>query len=345
MANFGKWVCVRSLGEGGQAYTFVVHADHDPQKTEHVLKQLKNLNRRERFERELKACQALDHPNVLRVIDFDLAAAKPFLVTEYCRLGCLADVSWSSRSVLEVLDVFRQVCTGVAHAHHKLIVHRDIKPHNIYLRDERTPVVGDFGLCFIDEQGERLTATEEVAGSRFYTAPEMADGRATSVPFACDVYSLGKLLYWMLSGGRIFERERHREEGYVLRRDSVSPEYELVNQLLDRMIVEDPSGRYLTAESAVTAVDGLIDVIRARGHAIGLGIPQRCIFCAQGQYKIVANGIEAKDRARSDAHNSLGLASVGNPTWLIMICEACGNAQIFRPDLAPESVKRWQRKR
>jgi serine/threonine protein kinase len=343
MADFGMWVCVRSLGEGGQAHTFVVHAVDDPKKTEHVLKRLKNLDRRERLERELKACQALDHPNVLRVVDFDLAAAKPFLVTEYCQLGSLAERDWSGVGIVEVLDVFRQVCAGVAHAHQNGIVHRDIKPHNIYLRNERTPVVGDFGLCFIDKEGERLTATEEVAGSRFYTAPEIADGRATPVPFACDVYSLGKLLYWMLSGGRFFERERHREERYVLGRDSTLPEYELVNQLLDRMIVEEPSGRYHTAESATVAVDGLIDVIRAGGHAIGLRAPQRCMFCAQGKYRIIANGFEAEDRARDRARNSLGLSSPGSPVWLIMICEACGNAQIFRPDLAPESVKRWQR--
>src|SRR3989442_1118212 len=116
MADFGKWGFVRSLGGGGQAHTFVFYADNDPQKTEHALKRLKNINRRERFERELKACQALDHPNVLRVIDFDLTAAKPFLVSEYCRLGSLADGRWSGGSVLETLDVFRQVCAGVARA-------------------------------------------------------------------------------------------------------------------------------------------------------------------------------------------------------------------------------------
>jgi hypothetical protein len=60
------------------------------------------------------------------------------------------------------------------------------------------------------------------------------------------------------------------------------------------MIVGDPSGRYLTAESAATAVDGLMDVIQVHGYAIGLQIPQRCMFCAQGQYKIVANGLRRK---------------------------------------------------
>jgi len=97
------------------------------------------------------------------------------------------------------------------------VVHRDIKPENILSTFETTPVVGDFGICFVDDD-EHLTITEEVMGARFYCAPELRDGRLQPgiPPQAADVYSLGKLLYWMLSYGRIFDREDHRKDEYLL---------------------------------------------------------------------------------------------------------------------------------
>jgi serine/threonine protein kinase len=93
--------------------------------------------------------------------------------------------------------------------------------------------VGDFGLCFFEETGERFTLLEEAVGPRWYMAPELESGRVGTVLPASDVYSLGKLLYWMLAT-RIFARERHRELEYDLSRDPSDFGMRLVYELLDR---------------------------------------------------------------------------------------------------------------
>jgi serine/threonine protein kinase len=191
-----------------------------------------------------------------------------------------------------VLEIFRQVCAGAAYAQDRGIVHRDIKPDNIFLRSDGTAVLGDFGICFVDDEGTRLTMTDEVAGSRFYCAPELRDGRLEShvLPTAADVYSLGKVLYWMLSGGQIFDREEHRENKYRIgQHDPLNPAYELVNQLLDAAIVQDWSNRIGTASKLLAKVEDMMSIVAAGGHALALSAPHRCMFCARGAYKVAVD--------------------------------------------------------
>ncbi len=356
MPDFGpNWKWARDLREGGQAHTFVVKRVADSDGREYVLKRLKNLKRVQRFEREIEACIGLDHPNVLRLIDYDNDPdGKPFLVTEYCEGGSLADKSRPFGTVLEILEIFRQICAGAAYAQERDIVHRDIKPDNIFFHKDGTAVLGDFGICFIDDDGTRVTATEEVAGSRWYCAPELRDGRLDSnVPAkAADVYSLGKVLYWMLSG-QVFDRENHRDDRFRLgQHDPDAPEYELVNQLLDAAIVADPFQRVLGAEQLLGRVDGLISVVRAGGHPITLKIPHRCLFCAQGQYEVTVDGTKPGVQGNQTlqqigvqrARQLFGFSAIDAANWIIFVCQACGNVQVFRPDLTPGALKKWQGK-
>jgi len=354
MPDFGpNWKWEADLGEGGQSHVFRVVRSDEPEGPHYVLKRLKNLKRIDRFNREIEACQKLDHPNIIKIIAHETdPKGRPFIVTEYCAGGSLAGKKPPLGSIPVVLRLFRQVCAGAAHAHTHGVIHRDLKPDNIYLREDGTPVVGDFGLCFVDDGGQ-ITSTEEVVGSRFYCAPELREGRVRpGIPEkAADVYSLGKLLYWMLAG-RIFDREDHRLEEYSLgSHDPGNPGYELVNQLLDKAIVADPMRRYLGAETLAEAVDGITKVILAGGHAITLGVPHRCMFCAQGEYNVVVNTLNDSvpfapkhTVTKGTAHDLFGLQSVGSPAWLILVCRACGHVQVFRPDLSPESewsIHKW----
>ncbi|HET6220137.1 MAG TPA: serine/threonine-protein kinase [Acidobacteriaceae bacterium] len=356
MPDFGpNWKWKADLPEGGQSHVFLVVHSEAPDGPRYALKRLKNLKRLDRFNREIEACQKLDSPNIVRIIAHEVdPKGRPFIVTEYCPGGALADRTPPLGSLPNVLQTFRQICAGVVHAHANGVIHRDLKPDNIYLREDGTPVVGDFGLCFVDNGGQ-LTQTEEVMGSRFYCAPELRDGHLPSgVPErAADVYSLGKVLYWMLTG-RVFDREDHRLERYKLEGENPSGvEYELVNQLLDRTIVADPIRRYLGAELLFAAVEGLTRVVLAKGRAITLSVPHRCLFCAQGDYTVVVNTLNEWEPGgvgrshiitKGRAHDLFGLQSTESPAWLILACRACGNVQIFRPDLLSESeraIEKW----
>ncbi len=353
MPDFGpNWKYVRDLAEGGQAHTFLVVSTTDPTETQYVLKRLKNLERRERFGREVRACMALNHPNILRINAYGEAKGKPFLVSEYCSGGSLSDQKKPLGGPLEILSMFKTICEGVMFAHTNNIVHRDIKPDNIFLRSDGTPVLGDFGICYIDEDGACLTATEEVVGSRWYCAPELQNGRVDNMtsPTAADVYSLGKVLYWMMSNGRIFSREEHRTDAFLLGKNRFgSPEYELVHQLLDKMIVADPHKRW-NVHRVYYEVERMIRVVSMGGHAIALNAKQWCSFCASGNYRVVVDGVTSGNplKAREEAQNQFGLAAAAagaarNPMWLIMVCENCGHVQLFRPDLSQKGIENWQR--
>jgi serine/threonine protein kinase len=363
MADFGpRWENIDMLREGGQAHTYKVRDKNEQDGRIYVLKRLKNPKRTERFNREIEACLQLDHPNVLKIIDHGILPgkdARPFFVTEFCELGNLDDQEMPTGALIETVELFRQICDGVAHAYDKGIVHRDIKPENILLRNDGTPVVGDFGICFMDadDSGQRLTATTEVAGSRWYCAPELRDGRLQSgmSQSPADVYSLGKVLYWMLSGKKIFDREDYRQARYRLDRDDpAEPAYEVINQFFDKTIVYNRSSRIETARVLLSEVDRMLSILRAGGHAISLEVQHRCLFCADGVYKVVANGLQDGDAqaANSEAHSMFGWVVPGNyPKWLIMVCQTCGNVQVFRPDLPlarpgfvnPETKARKQR--
>jgi serine/threonine protein kinase len=315
--------------------------------------QARRPERQERFRREIEALRKLDDPRILKVEDYgNDDRGGPYLVTPYCSNGTLENLP--SANVIDTVRSFLEICLGVAHAHEKGVVHRDLKPKNIFLDTEYDPIVGDFGLCFLlDDEAidERLTETMEVAGPRWFGAPEARDGRLEDVTTAGDVYSLGKLLHWMFSR-RVFDRENHRGERNMLGRGVADRrEYELVHELLDRMIVEDPLRRYQNASIAVEAVRGLIQVLEAKGRPILIDFAHRCSFCGQGEYKFL-NTPEDLQRNTS-APQSMGLrapmlspspAQYSNHFFMVAICEKCSHVLFFRPDMIKGARELWMRK-
>lgn len=250
-----RWEIVGLLAEGGQGLTFLVVDQKDIDRPYYLFKIFKSPNRIKRFRREAELLQRLDHPNIVRLITFDDAEI-PYIVTEFCAGGSLAKVRpfWNS-SPIKALKIFQQICEGVAfiHGQDPPLTHRDLKPANIFFRaNSDSVVIGDFGISY-ERDDTRITATGEVVGSKLFMAPELEDGRASEVTPKSDIYSLGKLLYWLLSAGKIFGREKHRELEWDLK--GYNPKLlggiggwnnmhmEYVNQLLDFMIVYSPKER------------------------------------------------------------------------------------------------------
>lgn len=334
--KYGPWIVAQGLGGGGQAQTYVVTHESDPE-TKRVLKRLRNLRRRDRFSQEAQNLKLLDHENVLKLFDVDVVSDKPYIVTEYCVGGSLDDLAvpfWSNDPGLTI-ELFIQICRGVEYAHSKNIIHRDIKPGNIFMRSDIGPmVVGDFGLSILtDNLDGRVTRVDEAVGPRLFMAPELEDGRAEPNS-ASDVYSLGKLLFWMLTG-RVFSREKHRQQnwdakGYNL--DSMtgwSNVYlEHVNRVLDKMIVEDPERRGPLVQIHAM-LKASIRLVNREFNPVVVGLAQPCTYCGQGVYKMAANSSSGSHQV-----SNFGFSAVGASDWRIFACRTCGHVQSFRVDLA-----------
>ena len=326
----GRWRILESLSEGGQGHVFLVTESGSDGRERFILKRFKNPKRIERTRREIVVTEELEHPNIVRFIDADAEAERPYMVVEYCEGGALDKADLTRLSILERLRLFRGICVGIAFAHGKGVVHRDLKPANIFLRgDGRTPVIGDFGLTFRAEGDARLTIVDEAIGSANYRAPEMEDGFAEDVAPSADVYSLGKVLYWLLAG-RIFAREKHREADFDLTKSNAIVPNFLVYELLDRMIVADPGQRLRDGGEVLREVDSVIERVEARAHVVSLDAPQPCLFCGVGHYRPAVT--YGDDGSNSAAVHNFGLTPV-TAHWLILVCDYCGNVQLFRPDI------------
>lgn len=361
-ANIGRWKRLgHTFPKSGQGECHLVESATAPDGKKFVLKimrreQSQNPARRARFEQEVLALQRLNDPHILGIEDFGVdTKGIPYMVTPHCSLGPLRRELLPLGTICDTLRFFVGICEGVAHAHEAGVVHRDLKPANIFLDESRSGIVGDFGLCFLLNESEasndRITETQEVATARWFGAPEGRDGRLERVTAAADVYSLGKLLHWMLSGGQVFDREDHRSERNMLGRDIPDRrEHELVHELLDRMITFDPLERYPSAALVAEAVKNLIAVIETGGRPILLNFAHRCSFCGQGEYEF-RNGPE-DTRQNEEKSTALGLQAYkvspsnrANFYWMVAICNKCAHVQLFRPDLVPEAQKNWSRER
>lgn len=337
---YGKWEVLDSLDEGGQAWIYMVRDSSGEREGQFVLKRLKNPGRLERFRREIEAGLRLQHKNAVEVIDYDLEGEKPFFVTPHYQGGNLAQAEpYNSSDLGRRLDLFGQVCDGVLAAHSEGVIHRDLKPENIFVYGDRygDVVVGDFGLCLIEGE-PRITGTSEAVGPRLYMAPELEDGRLEEATYASDVYSLGKLLYWLISGGRAFSREKHRTEDFNLITITKEPWMEHVNRLLDHMIVADPDNRWpldvVRDEVVLTK-----RLVVGEYNPVGPDVQARCHYCGIGGYMLIG-----RDRASLEKDNFIG---AGQPdAWRVLVCNFCGHVQKFRPDiggrLSPMRTTPWE---
>lgn len=324
MAKYGRWETGDSVGEGGQGHLFFATDTTEVNPGRFVLKRLKNVNRKELFEREIRAILQLQHPNILRLVDYDLSSDKPFYVAEYCERGSLAKIGGAEfkGNVEKTVPILVAIVNALSEAHSANIVHRDVKPENILLRSDGTPVLADFGICHM-EGGERITLTDQAMGSRDYIAPEMESGRRFGPPTSkTDVYSVGKVLYWMLSGGRIFARENHRDRPLTeILGDQI---FEHADLLLDRVVVEKPDDR-ATIDRLGSDLNRLRLLVENRYAPLKPSIGIQCRFCGLGRYAV--------HKASHNDYLSIRSQNPGGSTIPIMVnvmvCDNCGHVELF----------------
>ena len=312
-----RWTIVESLGEGGQGWTYTVRRSGGPDRTLYVLKRLKNKERLSRFKTEIAALGKLQHPGILKIIETSEESETPFFIAEYCEGYDLSKANLSSKDLLTKLQIFRQVCDAVAAAHNADILHRDLKPQNIFIRKDGSIVVGDFGLCIdLNDAQERATQTLEAVGADRYIAPEVAKGRVAEPQATSDVYSLGKVLYFILSRKTLI-REEYAEGEDDLRTQDASPNMHFVYEIFDKTITKRPEDRYPNATALLKSLDSVIERVQLKAHILNTSVRQQCMFCVVGEYRV----------QRVAAVNEF-----------MYVCSNCGNVQHF---MASPPSKMW----
>ena len=160
----------------------------------------------ERFRRETEAVAALRHPNVVQIYDVGETAGRPYFTMEYVDGGSLAQkLDSQPLAVREAAGLLLTLAGAVEAAHRAGIVHRDLKPSNVMLTSDGTPKIGDFGLARRLDGEAGLTRTGAAVGTPSYMAPEQAGENKTEPGPAADVYSLGAILYELLTGRPPFQ--------------------------------------------------------------------------------------------------------------------------------------------
>lgn len=218
--KYGSWTVLgERFAEGGQGEIYqVTNATGTPSGV-WLLKRLKNPKRQERFARELVTLQRLEGvENVVQVREWGASKGE---TTDYYVMekgdGSLEDMAPTSGYPPELaISLFGQILDGVEAVHQVPAVHRDLKPANVILFGDIAKIA-DTGLALLVDE-PRITPTDEAVGPRFYMAPELEHGRNLNVDASADIYSLGKILYWLLSGGVHLPRERYHEPKYRLAR-------------------------------------------------------------------------------------------------------------------------------
>ncbi len=222
----GPYKLLEQIGEGGFGIVFMAE-QQEPIRRKVALKVVKpGMDTRQviaRFKAERQALALMDHPNIAKVLDagqtgsgrpyFVMDLVKGVPITEFCHQGQLAPK--------ERLELFVHVCQAVQHAHQKGIIHRDIKPSNVLVTlHDGTPLVKviDFGIA--KALGQQLTdktlftGFAQMIGTPLYMSPEQAALSNVDVDTRSDIYSLGVLLYELLTGTTPFDKDRFKEAGY-----------------------------------------------------------------------------------------------------------------------------------
>ena len=219
---------------------------------------------RARFEREARAAGKLSHhPNVITIFDVDETKGRPFIVMELVTGGTLSTrLKDGPLQIAEAISIAKQVLGALAFAHANGIIHRDIKPSNILMGPGGEVKVSDFGIASVfDRDGDNdLTLSSQLLGTPAYLSPERADGRRVTP--SSDIFSVGVLLYEMVTGERPFKGDSPIaivlavRSGVFVPPETINPYLAAgLSKVIKRSLSLSPEARYSSAQHMAAALD------------------------------------------------------------------------------------------
>ncbi|MEE2757592.1 MAG: serine/threonine-protein kinase [Myxococcota bacterium] len=248
-----RYQLIERIGHGGMA---VVHRAHDSVLERTVALKIlhphlaERADSRARFAREAKAVARLKHPHIVEVFDYASAdSEQSYIVTEFVdgpTLRAFVDEHMVKHPETALL-LMLPIVDALARAHLAGIIHRDVKPENIMIRNDGSPVLMDFGIAQMVDM-PTLTATGTMLGSPAHMAPEVIDGTEIGAP--ADIFSVGTTLYWLISGAlpfsgpnpsALFRRILETDYVPIIQRRPLAGRQ--IAQLIDSCLAKDPKDR------------------------------------------------------------------------------------------------------
>jgi serine/threonine-protein kinase len=297
--TLGKYRILEPLGSGGFGTVYLAEDTWIDKRVALKIPHRQNLDFGELL-REPRLLASLNHPNIVTVITAEKQDNVFFIVMEYVPGETLENLI-AARGALEiatVLDYTCQVANAVEHAHKQGVIHRDLRPANVFVTDKGLLKVGDFGTSRFLEIAAHGTT---VIGSPPYMAPEQFDGRAV---FASDLYSLGVTMYQMLTGELPYDTpapqdiDRLRRGELVRPPRSRNPQVPLsLNEIVMRALAGQVTERYQRAE------DLLHDILTVRRSIVKSAGPNGGGFSSAGavQADVASNGVQGEPAAEASA--------------------------------------------
>ncbi len=277
--DFGPYELVREVGRGGMGVVYEAKQkglDRSVAVKMILAGHLASPEIVRRFQAEAKAAARLRHSNIVHIHDVGRLGGQDFFVMEYIEGRSLEKlIAGGPVEPATALRLIATVARAVEHLHQQGVLHRDLKPSNILLDAEGQPFVTDFGLAKVFSPDSETTATGIIAGTPSYMAPEQASGRRAGLGPATDVYSLGAILYELLTGVPPFRGETALDTLLeVLGSDPAMPRK--LNPRIPRgleliclkCLSKDPAGRYASAGALADDLDRF-----ARGEALEVRPP------------------------------------------------------------------------
>lgn len=270
--SFGRYQIIEKIDKGGMAVVFKAYDTRLEKqvalkiiRTDRITPEMANKTLK-RFEREAKSAAQLDHPNIIKILDYGKTNDNPYIVMDYLPGGTLKKLlSKNPIAWQDAINLILPVAYALKFAHARKIIHRDVKPSNILFNQAGQPVLSDFGIVKLldDEVTQDLSSTGFMVGTPEYMSPEQATG--SNFDHRVDVYALGIVLYEMVTGRRPFSADT--PVGVLVKQASEPlprpTRYNKdlpagVENLLLKALAKDPNQRFQSMDEVIEALNGLI---------------------------------------------------------------------------------------